>query len=316
MAAMTRRLLGLWTIAVLSAPGLTAAEKPEGDAGRPALEDLLKYNSAAIFGGQVAILGEDRFEVTFDKAGQMIKGFEGQAIMDETSPGAQGANKRFYTKQEKGQKEAKPIEKLAAVAIAPPGSQWTIWTSRFPVGGDVKVTFDFRIPNLLTIESGFFVRIHSTKSQFIQNTFFNTLEMGATKATTTVKQFFGPASKWFPRKEGKEVPIELFEEGGKCSASFNKQVLVTLPKVPDYPPGKVVFGFRKVAFTIQDLKISGKLDRAWCEAQIAALEKSGKLLLKPPVEKKEGEEPPPPPSEEEKKKAESQKKKSDEEKDL
>ncbi len=110
---------------------------------------------------------------------------------------------------------------------------------------------------------------------------------------TKLKEYAGPASKWFPRKEGKEVPVVMAEEGGKCSVSFNNTVLVSAP-AGDMAPGKVVFAFRKIAFTLQNLKISGKVDRKWCEAQLAALEKSGKLLLKPPqAPAKEGEAPPP-----------------------
>ncbi len=56
------------------------AEKPAepAAAGRPAFEDLLRYNSEAIFGGKVTLSG-DQMEVLFDGPGQMVRGFEGKA---------------------------------------------------------------------------------------------------------------------------------------------------------------------------------------------------------------------------------------------
>ncbi len=312
--------LGCFPAGFLSAEdtkGEKEREKEKGPpADRPPLRDLLTWNADAIFGGKLNLEGEDRFEVTFDKAGQMARGFEGQAIMDEKSPGAQGSNRKFYTKD-----KDKVIDNLAAIGISPPSSVWTYWTSRFPVAGDVRVKLDFRIPNLLTQESGFVARVNWTKNTWLETQFFSSVTKQAfgkaiAAARTGLKEYAGPASRWFPRKGGKEVPVEISTEGGKLKVNFAGKDLVTLDKVADVPRGKVVFGFRKIVFTIQNLKVSGVLDKEWCEAEISRLAKAGKLIQKPPpAEGTVTEAPSPEAPAEKKKKEEEEKKKASKEKE-
>jgi hypothetical protein len=249
---------------------------------RPPLRDLLVWNEATIFGGKLTLDGEDRFAVLFDKPGQMAAGFEGQFIYDEKSPEAQGSNRKFFTRD-----KDQVIPGLAAIGISPPTSAWTAWTSRFPVAGDVRVKMDFRIPNFLTEQSGFVVRVNWTKDKWLETQFFNSASKQAfgktlAMAQSQVGEYKRPPPKWFPRKEGKEQPVEIGVEGGKLKVSFAGKDLVTLDKVSDVPRGKVAFAFRKLAFTIQKLQISGVLDKAWCEAEVNRLEKAGKLKLKPP----------------------------------
>jgi hypothetical protein len=286
-------------VAVLTAsipPALTAAEGSEAGAeapsDRPPLETLLKLNERAIFGGTFTSQGDDRFEVLFNASGQMMKGFEtqGPEIIDDKSPLGVGGNRRFFTKKEKDKEII--LAGFAALGLGPPAAKPGVWTSRFPVGGAVKVSFTFRIPNLLTRQSVFNVRLNVDKSNYLESSFFTKVsKMSYGKnlgfATSLIKQYKRPPSDWFPRNEAEGVPVELTVEDQKFTVRMKNAEVVSLDKGTDMTKGKVAFAFTRVAFTIQNLKISGSLDRAWCEKEIEALEKAGKLLLKPPEGKKE-----------------------------
>jgi len=261
----------------------------EAQPDRPPFEELLRLNAKALFGGNLKLEGES-FEVSFNAAGHMAAGFQGQNIIDEKHPMGQGANRRFYAG-----KDEKPIENFACIGLSNAAAM-TAWISRFPVGGDTKIRFNFRIPNLLTLQSGFMVQLNKERSTWIEVDFFTVIKKyaGGNKIgekPTGLKEYAGPASKWFPRKEVAGVPVEISTVGGKTVVTVLGKEVVSLDKTGDISHGKVAFLFRKIVFTLQDLRISGKLDKAWCEEELKALEKAGKLVLKAPEEKKE--EPPP-----------------------
>src|SRR6185503_20429554 len=98
------------------------------------------------------------------------------------------------------------------------------------------------------------------------------------------KEFSGHPMKWFPRNRKEGIPVEFVREGSKMTVSVDKKEVVTMEKLPEPTGGKVEFRFRKIVFTLQNLKISGKLDRPWCEKQLKELEKAGKLITKDPNE--------------------------------
>ena len=144
-----------------------------------------------------------------------------------------------------------------------------------------------------SIRAGAIAATRSSRIRFTsasKNTFGN-----VTRAATPLKEYAGPAPKWFPRKDGKEVPVEISTDDGKLVVNFAGKDLVALPRIGEVPRGKVGFGFRKLAFTIQRLKISGVLDQEWCQAEIKRLEKAGKLKLRPAPEGEAGSRPDPGP---------------------
>ncbi|MGH9361784.1 MAG: hypothetical protein ACRD2T_07685, partial [Thermoanaerobaculia bacterium] len=126
---------------------------------------------------------------------------------------------------------------------------------------------------------------------YLETDFFHRLEKskggkGVARRDTPLKEYTAHPMKWFPRnrKDGIPIPVEMAVEGDRLRVSVEKKEIVALDKVSDVSQGRVAIGYRKIVFTMQNLKISGKLDRAWCEAEIAALREAGKLLTKPPGE--------------------------------
>jgi hypothetical protein len=250
--------------------------------GRPPFEKLLEWNGKQIFGGKVTVRGEDRFEVLFDAVGQMQGGFEGPGILDAESAGIQGANKKFIIKEKDVIHPG-----LACAGISQPNGVWSIWTSRFPVARDVQVQFDFRLPGLVNSQSAFWARVNVDGKNYLETSFFQTAEKHAygktlAKRDTPLKDYASHPMKWFPRAKPTGLPIEFGVEGDRFKVLISKKEVVGLDKVGDVAKGKISFGFRKIVFTMQNLKVSGKLDRAWCEEQLAQLEKAGKLVQKDP----------------------------------
>jgi len=266
-------------------PLFAADEKPAGgQTAAPDFKKLLVLNGPQVFGGKVVLIGDDTFEVVFNADGQVPVGFEGDGIMDTKSPGMQGANKKFLILE----KETLYPE-LCAAGISKPDGSWSVWTSRFPVLGATRMSFLMRLPGLVTSQSGFQTRLEVEGKNSTDINFFQLIEKKsggrtAAKQETRHKEFAGHPMKWFPRNRREGIPVEFVREGSKMTVSVDKKEVVTMEKLPEPTGGKVEFRYRKIVFTLQNLKISGKLDRPWCEKQLKELEKAGKLITKDPNE--------------------------------
>jgi hypothetical protein len=241
----------------------------------PPLEKLLELNSAAIFGGKVKLNGS-LFEVVFDTDGEVQSGFEGNGIIDSKSQQMTGSNRNFIVQEKKDGVE-KLIPGLAAVGMGEGH-----WVSRFPVKGKTWVEFGFRVPNLITQESSFRLRVNWEKGVGYETSFFQSIAFVAggvpkTNVMTDIKEYRRAPSRWFPRKK-ESVKVEYGIREGSCVVRMNGKEMVSVPKVAD-KGGRVSIAYRKLLFTIDSMKISGELDRAWCEKRIAELQKEGKLKV-------------------------------------
>lgn len=267
-------------------------EDEAGDAGKTVagsglpLERLIQLNSRALFGAGEVKVADGRVDVLLNKVGHLYSAFGGQGLVDSTHEAMKGANRRFiqYGDQKDGEKL---LPGLAAI-----GYRKGLWVSRFPLAGDAKVKFEMRVPNLLTRQSVLRLRLNWDGKSGYETRFFNTIARlsggNARRARSTkIRAYRTHPRKWFPRK-GESVPIEFGIEDGNCIVRFNGKVLVSYPRVKD-TGGKVVFLFNKILFTVQNLRISGKIDLEWCKARLADLEKKGELVVKEPP--KESEKP-------------------------
>ena len=245
------------------------------------IEELTALNSKALFGVD-AKFSDGTVKLLFNKAGQMVAGFNGD-VWDSKHPKMSGSNRRFIQLSNQGGKE-QLLPGLAAAGIGR-GK----WRSRFRLGGNVEVSFAMRIPNLLTRQSQVRVRIEHKKNRGWETNFFNNLSrVSGGKARGTIKtkkaKFKGTAGEWFPR-QGKAIPVKFGFENGTLGVTFNRRKLVSTKKARD-KGGQVVFMFNKIAFTLQDLKITGTLDYKWCRKELKKLEKAKTLVLEAPPDKK------------------------------
>jgi hypothetical protein len=249
------------------------------DAKNVSFERLLEANGPLIFGGRVKVKG-DRFEVLFNAAGQMKAGFEGKGIYDSKSEEMKGANRKFIRLKDKKNKdeEEQLLPGLTAIGVGD-GS----FLSRFPVAGEPWVEMGFRIPNLIGKESNVRLRVNWKKKSGYETNFFKTIAYvsdGNVKGSqvTPLKEYQGTPDSWFPRK-GQSVKVEFgIREGRLISRMDSKDVV--LMKASD-KGGHIGFAYSKLLFTIVNLKISGKLDRAWCEKEVERLRAEGKLKTTP-----------------------------------
>ena len=242
----------------------------------PPLDLLLQYNSRELFGGALTLKG-DNFEVLFNADGHVKSGFEGKGIIDSKSEEMRGSNRRFmhYGDQKDGEKL---LPGLAAVGFGE-GQ----WVSRFPVAGNVWVQLGFRIPNLMNYQSSFKLGVNWNKGTGYETSFFQNISYvsgGMVKSTqsTPIPEYKKPPHDWFVRKADPNK-IEFGIRDGRCVVLMDGKELVVVPKVLD-KGGNVTFSYKKIAFTIDNLKISGKLDREWCKKRIDELKSQGKLKLK------------------------------------
>jgi hypothetical protein len=275
--------------------GKDAEEGSEKDAGKdgsepsdeaPPFEKLLELNGPQIFGGTVKVDGEN-VEILFNADGQVKAAFEGKGIVDSKSPEMTGSNRRFIRKgdkkdggqgKEKGKEEEKLVPGLCAAGIGD-----GLWTSKFGFLGDAWIEMGFRVPNILTRQSSFLLRVNWDKGAGYETNFFQSIaymSKGTPKGLipNTLPEYKGHPEKWFPRK-GDSVKVEFGIKGGQCVLRLKDQDVITLPKVAD-KGGKISLAFSKLVFTIDNMKISGKVDKAWCEKQLAELKKKGKLKVK------------------------------------
>lgn len=263
------------------AGGSASGKADKGDDGTttlaklPPLEKLLELNSVAIFGGKVKVNG-DKLEVIFDGDGLMKAGFEGKGIIDSKNEEMTGANRGFIIQEKKDGVE-KLIPGLAALGMGE-----GTWVSRFPVAGGAWVEFGFRVPNLITQDSNFRLRVNWERNSGYETSFFQNIAYVAggtpkTSIMTDLKEYRRAPSRWFPRKK-ESVKVEYGIREGNCVVLMNGKEMVSVPKVAD-KGGRVAIAYRKLVFTIDNFKISGQLDRAWCEKEIERLKKQGKLKV-------------------------------------
>jgi hypothetical protein len=248
----------------------------------PPFEKLLEFNSRELFGGILTLKG-DNFEVLFNADGHVKAGFEGKGIIDSKSEEMRGSNRRFmhYGDQKAGEKL---LPGLAGVGLGE-GQ----WVSRFPVAGNAWVQMGFRIPNLMNYQSSFKLYVNWNKGSGYETSFFQSISYvsgGKAKTTqmTALPEYKKQPHDWFIRRADPNK-IEFGIRGGRCLVNMDGKEIVTVPKVVD-KGGNVAIIFKKIAFTVDNLKISGKLDRDWCNKRIEELKNQGKLKLR--------EEPKPP----------------------
>jgi hypothetical protein len=261
------------------------------------LDDLIAFNRAALFGtGKVTVAGDD-VEILLDHhRGQIHSAFEGTNVADSAHEKMKGSYRKFiqYGDQKGGEKL---LPGLCAIAF-----EEGAWVSKFRLGGGARVSFDMRVPNLLGTASNMKVRLNWEKGSGLETSFMTTIARVSGGAPKVLAQARDPLYKkavadWFPRK-GEAVHVEFGFEDENCRVLLGQKEVVAAQKIKD-SGGRVGFAFKKVLFTIQNLKITGKLDREWCKEQLAALEKAGKLVTeKPPAPATGGPtgEPPAPPA--------------------
>jgi hypothetical protein len=272
----------------LVAPSASSKRKSALKSSVP-LEELIQYNAEKLFGsGKVTIEG-DRVTVFLDKDGHLYSTFEGRGLKDSTHADMQGANRRFIQYGKKDGKGKKDEEEKLLPGLVGIGMDGGLWVSRFPLAGETRLQFDIRIPNILTRQSVLRVYINFKGKPVFETSFFNSISKSGRRRMTQYRDYQAHASKWFPRK-GEPVPVEFGIADGQCVVKFNGQEMVACPSGKE-TGGKVAFLYSKLLFTVQNLKISGKLDLDWCDETLAELEKKGELLEAPPEppEKKEGE---------------------------
>ncbi|MBI4587140.1 MAG: hypothetical protein HY717_24270 [Planctomycetes bacterium] len=269
--------------------GETGGKDITGPAEPPSFEKLLELNGPELFGGKVKMNG-DQIEVVFDQDGQMKAGFEGPGIHDSTSDKLKGTNRSFIVVEVKDGKE-KLVPGFAVL-----GLERGAWVSKFAITGNVWIEFGFRIPNLINQQSSFKVRLNWEKGAGYETDFFRKIAyvsggMERSSVSTPLADYKRHPSAWMPRK-GASNRVAFGMRDGKCLLRFNDKELVAFPNAPD-KGGKVAFEFGKILFTLDNLKISGKYDRSWCEKRLEELKKAGKLKVK----EEAPQEPQPPPPE-------------------
>ena len=280
-----------------AAPGAKAAGKAEAGPARdakggaaatasaePPFERLLEFNSSALFGGKAKVTG-DQVVVTFDADGDMVAGFEGKGIIDSKNETMKGKNRDFIIIDKPKDGPEVLVPGLCALGLGD-----GTWTSKFPLAGETWVEFGMRVPNLIAATSNIRVRVNWDKDSGYETNFFKSvayLSSGTVKASqpTTLPEYKGPASDWFPRKNRASVlRVGFGFRNGKCVSQINSKETASLAKAFD-KGGRVSFRFSKLTFTIDNLKVSGKLDRKWAEKRIEELKASGALLRAAPPPK-------------------------------
>ena len=240
------------------------------------LAQLLRANRQPLFGsGKLSIEGES-IKLSLDRDGAIGSTFEGRGVMDSKHDQMKGSNRRFirYGDQKDGEKL---LPGLAAVGIGRGA-----WMSRFPLAGETKVRFKMRIPNLLTSASTFKVCVNWDDDSGYEVNSLNAVSLisdgqprGGSHRSPD-REYREHMARWFPRK-GESVPVEIAIADGVLAVKVAGKETVSAPVKDD--GGRVAFFFDKIVFTIQDLEITGKVDRDWCDSRLDELEKAGKLAL-------------------------------------
>jgi len=237
----------------------------------------VEANSSTLFGGKAKVTGED-LEVLFTGDGQMQAGFDGKGIIDSKSPEMTGVSRNFIIIEKKDNVEIL-VPGLCAVGLGD-----GTWTSKFPIAGKPWVEFGLRVPNLIGLQSKMLVRVNWEKNSGYETGFFNSVSYvsgGSPKASqpSALKEYKSHASQWFPRKDKKaSLKVGFGLADSRCVVRIGSTEVASLKKAFD-KGGKVGFQFSKLVFTLDNLKITGKLDRKWAETRIEELRKAGKLKL-------------------------------------
>ena len=84
------------------------------------------------------------------------------------------------------------------------------------------------------------------------------------------------------------LPVGFGIRDGGLATQIKSKDVVNIPakKVKDRG-GKIAIVFSKLTFTIDNLRIRGKVDREWCQEKLTELKKAGKLKVPPPPPAKE-----------------------------
>lgn len=162
------------------------------------------------------------------------------------------------------------------------------WVSRFPLKGSTRLEFGFRLPNLISSQSNFaaIVNWDPQKRSGYQTGFFHSIARiydgrPTSHRMTRIKEYRRPPNDWFPRK-GESVPIEFGIGEGTCRVAMSGKETVSCPVKKD-TGGHVSFAFDNIVFTIDNLVITGDMDREWCEKEIERLRSSGELIDSKPA---------------------------------
>ncbi len=273
-------------------------------------EELFRLNSGKIFGGSVELKkllkDKDEVQVTihYKEPGQFEKSFEGRGIFNPST--LKQANRNIL-KNPEGNGEIKDL-----VAV---GRGSGDWRSRFELKGDLNIDFNLHIPRIQR-GSQFVLYLHWSRGSFIHTSFFQSgyiMNGGRMKGKAVApKEYQASPSSWFDQNA--VIPVAISLKGGKCQVKLKlidtkeakgkggkrgkkeskekkKEVeLLSIEGAEDLPAGRIQFSFRNLAFVLSNLKISGTLERKWCEAAFDLLESKGQLVL----EKKTSEKPKPP----------------------
>ncbi|MBN1443159.1 MAG: hypothetical protein JXA90_10640 [Planctomycetes bacterium] len=287
-----------------SPPPEEAKSKPKTKSSRKGelqslveLDDLIQYNAKALFGTESVKIDGDRVTILLNKDGHLYGAFEGKNLMDSTHPDLTGANRRFVREARKdggrgGKRGGPPAGKeedekilpgLAGIALGA-GS----WISKFQLAGGIRVKFDMRVPNILTRQSSVTLITNYKGRPTLATPFFNAIvkNPGSTYPTP-IRDYRSHASNWFPRK-GEAIPIDFGIDDEQCVVRFDGKDIVSCPVEPrEDKGGRIAIQFNKVVFTLQNLEISGQLDRDWARKQLAELEAAGDLREDPPPKPEE-----------------------------
>ena len=87
---------------------------------------------------------------------------------------------------------------------------------------------------------------------------------------------------WFQRQR-EPTKIEFGIRDGRCLVRMGGKEMVSVSKVAD-KGGKISFMYSKLLFTVDNLKISGKLDREWLKKRLDELKSKKKLKTAPDPE--------------------------------
>ena len=245
------------------------------------LEKLITLNAVELFGTEKVTLKEDCIEIIIDGAGHMAGASKGRNIYDSQHKKMVGSNRGFFTKDD-----------TVIPGFCVLGKGKSVWTSRFPLAGETNLQFNFRIPNLLGRASDIRLRINSKKRGGYETTFFNSIAKvkkgkPSGRVVSSLKKYRGVPTRWFPRSAEKGVRVEFgIDKDGAFTKLGNEEIVRLKAGRKFNDTGEeVVFSFKKILFTLQNLKISGLLDREWAASALAELEEKGKLLERPPAPK-------------------------------
>jgi hypothetical protein len=255
----------------------------------PSLEDLVRLNGEAIFGGAARLEAGDRLVIPLTKPGQFEKCFVGKSGMVNPESLKGEGNRKVLANPEGGE--------IANQVVVGRGDGE--WQSRFELSGDVEVRFNLRVP---ATQNGSRLQLRlnqSAKGVLQTGSFFQGAALYSGKkvvkqAQPSKKEYQAPPDKWFDKKG--IVAIEAVFAKGNFSLKMRKVVKdpkdaaeAELAKLEDAAPagGKIAFSFNKLTFLISDMTIAGKVDREWLQGQIEELRTKGKLVEKEPPKEPE-----------------------------